>query len=61
MPKKKILLGEDDATISGALSEYLQSLDYDVTWAASCESIKEAFRSSYPDAAILDYSLPDGT
>jgi len=61
MPKRKVLLGEDDPTISVALSEYLLSLDYEVTAAASCESIKEAFRSSYPDAAILDYSLPDGT
>lgn len=61
MPKRRVLVGEDDPTISVALSEYLVSLDYEVTAAASCEGIKEAFRSCYPDAAILDYSLPDGT
>jgi DNA-binding NtrC family response regulator len=59
--KKKILLGEDDVAVRGALTEYLHSLDYDVVWADTCQSIKESFRTANPDAAILDYSLPDGT
>jgi DNA-binding NtrC family response regulator len=61
MSKKRILIGEDDRSIRLALSEYLQSLDYEVTEAITCESIKQGFRTSTPDAAILDYSLPDGT
>ena len=61
MSKKRILIGEDDRSIRFALSEYLQSLDYNVTEAITCESIKQNFRNSAPDAAILDYSLPDGT
>jgi DNA-binding NtrC family response regulator len=61
MSKKRILIGEDDRSIRLALSEYLQSLDYDVTEAITCESIKQGFRNATPDAAILDYSLPDGT
>ena len=61
MPKKRIIVGEDDQAIRGALSEFLVSLDYDVIEAVNCAGIREAFRDSSPDAAILDYSLPDGT
>jgi DNA-binding NtrC family response regulator len=61
MAKKRIIVGEDDRAIRGALVEFLESLDYEVTGAENCSSIREAFRESNPDAAILDYSLPDGT
>ena len=61
MPRKRIIVGEDDDAIRGALAEFLGSLDYDVIEASDCAGIKEAFRNSSPDAAILDYSLPDGT
>lgn len=61
MAKKRIIVGEDDRAIRGALAEFLESLDYEVTEAENCSSIREAFRESNPDAAILDYSLPDGT
>ncbi len=61
MSKKQIVVGEDDKAVRDALSEYLRSLDYEVVEVNSCESIREAFRASCPDAAILDYSLPDGT
>jgi DNA-binding NtrC family response regulator len=61
MSKKRIVVGEDDAAIRSAISEYLKSLAYDVIEASSCESIQKAFGSCSPDAAVLDYSLPDGT
>jgi len=61
MSKKQIVVGEDDRAIRSALSEFLQLTGYEVVQASSCENIKEAFRTSCPDAAILDYSLPDGT
>lgn len=61
MSKKRILIGEDDRSIRFALSEFLQSLDYQVIEASTCEGIKQGFRTSNPDAALLDYSLPDGT
>jgi DNA-binding NtrC family response regulator len=61
MPKKRIVVGEDDEAIRGALGEFLESQDYEVIEAVNCASIREAFRNSSPDAAILDYSLPDGT
>jgi len=61
MSKKKIVIGEDDKAIRFALTEYLRSLDYEAIEATTCETIRAAFKSSSPDAAILDYSLPDGT
>ncbi|HTU41687.1 MAG TPA: sigma-54 dependent transcriptional regulator [Candidatus Aquilonibacter sp.] len=61
MAKKRIIVGEDDRAIRGALSEFLESLEYEVIEAESCSGIREAFRQCSPDAAILDYSLPDGT
>jgi DNA-binding NtrC family response regulator len=61
MPKKRIIVGEDDAAIREALSEFLESTDYEVIQAANCAGIRDAFRDSSPDAAILDYSMPDGT
>jgi DNA-binding NtrC family response regulator len=61
MSKKRIVIGEDDEAIRSALSEFLQSCDYEVAEAVDCASIKDAFRLCCPDAAILDYCLPDGT
>jgi DNA-binding NtrC family response regulator len=61
MAKKRIVVGEDDQSIRGAIEEFLESLDYEVIPATDCASVREVFRSSSPDAAILDYSLPDGT
>lgn len=61
MSKKKIVIGEDDKAIRFAMSEYLRSLEYEVIEATTCEAIRGAFKNSSPDAAILDYSLPDGT
>ena len=61
MVRKKIVIGEDDRAVRGALSEYLKSLDYEVIEAMNCAGIREAFRTNCPNAAILDYSLPDGS
>jgi len=61
MPKKTIVIGEDDSAIRGALHEFLRHSGYDVVEASTCNAIRSAFKSSSPDAAILDYSLPDGT
>jgi DNA-binding NtrC family response regulator len=61
MAKKRIVIGEDDRAIRGALTEFLESLDYEVVEAENCAGVRNAFRDSSPDAAILDYSLPDGT
>jgi DNA-binding NtrC family response regulator len=59
--RKRIVVGEDDPAIRSALVEFLQSHEYEVVGAASCSQIRDAFRDWSPDAAVLDYSLPDGT
>ena len=61
MVRKKVLLVDDDAAVRAAMREFLLSLDYEVNDVASCEAAREAFRVFRPDAAIMDYSLPDGT
>ncbi len=61
MVKSKILLVDDDSAVRSALREFLQSLDYEVTEVGNCEGARDAFRIFRPDAAIMDYSLPDGT
>lgn len=61
MAKKRIIVGEDDRAIRAALVEFLESLEYEVIEAENCSGIRSAFRQSSPDAAVLDYSLPDGT
>jgi len=61
MAKKTILVAEDDVSIRTALSEYLKSEAYEVVEAGSCEATQNIFSTASPDAAVLDYSLPDGT
>jgi len=61
MVKSKILLVADDTAVRSALREFLQSLNYEVTEVGNCEGARDAFRIFRPDAAIMDYSLPDGT
>ena len=61
MLKSKVLLVDDDVSIRRALAEFLQSHDYEVIEVSSCASAQQAFHTFRPDAAIMDYSLPDGT
>jgi len=61
MVKSRILLVDDDTAIRQALCEFLESLEYEVTEVGTCEAAREAFRVFRPDAAVMDYSLPDGT
>ncbi|HYA24121.1 MAG TPA: sigma-54 dependent transcriptional regulator [Terriglobales bacterium] len=61
MSKKTIVVGEDDPAIRSAVAEYLRSQAYEVIEAGTCEAIHHAFKNACPDAAVLDYSLPDGT
>jgi len=45
MAKKRVLVGEDDPAIRGALAEFLESLEYEVILATNCAGIREAFRT----------------
>ncbi len=60
MPRKKILVVDDEAAIRFGIREFLLSKGYDVDDADSCRAAEEAFRTDRPDAAIIDYQLPDG-
>lgn len=61
MSKNKILIIDDEPGIRFGIRKFLGSKGYNVLEAFNCEKAKEIFRNSQPDAAIIDYSLPDGT
>ncbi len=56
----KILVVEDDQDVRQATCRYLLRSGFDVCSAATASSGEHAFRAERPDAAVLDYSLPDG-
>jgi DNA-binding NtrC family response regulator len=60
MLKDRVLVVEDDASVRAVISEFLQRRNYDVIVAADCANAEQLTRSARPDAAILDYCLPDG-
>lgn len=61
MSRNKILVVDDEPGIRFGIRKFLASKGYNVLEAFNCEKAREVFRNSTPDAAILDYSLPDGT
>jgi len=60
LSKNRILLVDDERTIRSAVRRFLEAKGYDVEEAETCEAAQEMFRTSRPDAAILDYRLTDG-
>jgi DNA-binding NtrC family response regulator len=58
---QRILLLEDDPAIRNSIKEFLERRSFDVIPSETCAQCKEAFWRARPDAAICDYSLPDGT
>lgn len=56
----KILLVEDDKTITMGLSYYLTQEGYEVTIANNCEQAISLVSANTYDIALLDYGLPDG-
>lgn len=61
MSRNKILVVDDEPGIRFGIRKFLGSKGYNVLEAFNCEKAREVFRQSSPDAAIIDYSLPDGT
>jgi DNA-binding NtrC family response regulator len=59
--RERLLVVDDDESARFALHDYLEQRGYEVEEAVSCQAGLAAFRAARPDAAILDYSLPDGT
>src|SRR6185436_16085394 len=60
MPRNRILLVDDEPGVRFGIRGFLESHDYQVEEAETVAEAEDAFRASPPDAAILDYSLPDG-
>jgi DNA-binding NtrC family response regulator len=60
MSRNRILLVDDDPVVRFAVRDFLESHGMQVTEAESVQMAQEKFRGASPDAAILDFSLPDG-
>lgn len=61
MHKDRLLIVEDEREVCEVLRSYLESKGYEVLTAPSCAMAEQLWRTVRPDAAVLDYSLPDGT
>jgi len=59
--KYKVLVVDDEQTLRTGIRRVLEKKAYEVEEAATCEKARELLQFSVPDAAILDYRLPDGT
>jgi DNA-binding response OmpR family regulator len=60
MARRKILLVEDESSISEPLSRALEREGFDVAVADTAAGAVEAFRAWRPDLVLLDVMLPDG-
>ena len=60
MSRNRILLVDDDPVVRFAVRDFLQSQGMHVTEAESVQKAEEKLRGATPDAAIVDFSLPDG-
>jgi DNA-binding NtrC family response regulator len=56
----RVLVVDDEDGIRFALRDFLESSGYAVEEAASCAEAEKVFRATRPDAALLDFRLPDG-
>ena len=60
MAANRILVVDDDPVIRFATSNFLGSKGMEVYEAENASRAREQFDSTSPDAAILDFTLPDG-
>lgn len=56
-----LLLVEDDPSVREAVANYLRLHRWSVAQADGLQSATQALLTERPDAALIDYSLPDGT
>ena len=56
----RVLIVDDEDGIRFALRDFLESSGFAVEEAGSCAEAEKVFRASRPDAALLDFRLPDG-
>jgi DNA-binding NtrC family response regulator len=60
VPEKRLLLVDDEPSVRRPIRRFFEGRGYRVTEAGSQAEAVEAFQAERPDAALLDYSLPDG-
>ena len=56
----RVLVVDDEDGIRFALRDFLESSGFAVEEAGSCGEAEKVFRATRPDAALLDFRLPDG-
>lgn len=60
MSHPRVLVVDDDPVVRFGIRHFLQSREMQVYEAATVQRAREEFHDVSPDAAILDFSLPDG-
>ena len=60
MARKRILVIDDQPAVRFGLRDFLETQGYEVHEADSCRQAIDTFLAVKPDAAIIDYKLPDG-
>jgi DNA-binding NtrC family response regulator len=60
MAKDKVLVADDEVGVRFGIRDFLESRGYVVEEAESYQKALEVFQAARPDAAIVDYMLPDG-
>jgi DNA-binding NtrC family response regulator len=58
--KDRVLIVDGQKESCGVLRNYIENKGYDVVTAGTCALAEQVWRTSRPDVAILDYTLPDG-
>jgi DNA-binding response OmpR family regulator len=60
MPRRKVLVADDDRDIVLALKIRLEAAGYEVMTALDGKAAMNAIRKENPDLAILDINMPEG-
>jgi DNA-binding NtrC family response regulator len=61
MSKSKVLIVDDEPGVRFGIREFLETHGYKADDTNCCQMAEEMFRAMRPDAAVIDYLLPDGT
>jgi DNA-binding NtrC family response regulator len=60
MRNHKVLIVDDEADLRELMRKFLESKGFETVLAANCDIAEQVCRTTRPDIAVLDYSLPDG-
>jgi DNA-binding NtrC family response regulator len=60
MAEGRILIVDDEPQFLGTVCGFLEDRGFEVISGTCCREAEECWSSAKPDAAVLDYSLPDG-